>query len=323
MRRNLGVFGLAIALSLPRFAAAQPGKDPATADELFDRAKELLRAGDWVGACEKFEESMALDPSVSTELKIARCHEHEGKLTLALHDYQSALERNRRVIQAEQRRAALEEFAKRALAELEPRVPKLEVVMPERPPGLRLMSAGRELPLAALRDPLPADPGPLELVAEAPGYGTFRRTVFLVEGQTTAVAITLLPSAPIDSSAKPSSPVAEPPSPARSSGAQRIIAFSVGGAGLVAIGFAAWFGLQTLAKVNDSSQYCQGERCQQPGLDLRDQARGTETAALVCLFGGAALVGAGIVLLATSPRDHSAHVALGLTPSGLLAEGAF
>src|SRR3954463_9284040 len=88
-------------------ASAQPARDPAMAESLFARGKALLEQGDWPGACGKFQASLELDPSVSTALKIARCHEHEGKLALAWSDVGAALKLNQGVVQPEARRREL------------------------------------------------------------------------------------------------------------------------------------------------------------------------------------------------------------------------
>jgi hypothetical protein len=331
--RVLATLTLALA-TMSAEAHADPARDPAAADELFNRGKELLQAGDWVQACAKFRGSMELDPSIGTLLKIAKCHEHEGKLALALHDYRAALVMNRqKVDQTEPRRTALDEFTRNALAQLEPRVPKVHIVVAERPAGLHMSRDGQELPMAALEEELPADPGTLTIVAEAPGYEAETRTVLLTEGQTAEVRIALRASpsgaggwgsSPLpegEASARaPAGPVSRPPP----SSTQRVLGFASGGAGVVALGLAGWFGLQTLSKVNDSSPYCDASgRCQRPGADLRDQARGTQTISLVLLGVGAALVGTGIVLIATSPRAGKRPVAAGVAPAGAFVIGAF
>jgi tetratricopeptide (TPR) repeat protein len=115
---------MAFALSMTAAARAEPTRDPAAAEALFNEAKALLKRGDWGAACAKYRASMELDPAVATLLKIASCYEREGKLAAAWYDYQRALKLNReRTDQSAQRRKALEAYATKALAALEPRVP--------------------------------------------------------------------------------------------------------------------------------------------------------------------------------------------------------
>jgi len=307
-------------------ALAQPKHDPAAADDLFTRGKELLAQGNWPEACAKFQASMELDPAVSTLLKIAKCHEREGKLALALHDYRAALALNRtRPNQTEERRAELEAFANAALAELEPRVPKLRVVVTNRPAGLKITRDGQELPLAALGEDLPVDPGTVEVVAEAPSFKQEKRSVVLREGGKQEVSITLMP---IETpSTAPPPPVTMSPNsePARDRGvdsgsSRRTIGFVVGGVGIVGLGVAGWLGLQTMSKVSDSQQYCDASyRCKQPGVDLINDARGTQTAGFIALGVGAVALGAGIYLVATSPSSRRIEVGVG--PLGTFVRG--
>ena len=56
---------------------------------------------------------MELDPSVGALLKIGKCSEHDGKLALALHDYNAVLVLNRQQAgQTERRRVEVEQFTK-------------------------------------------------------------------------------------------------------------------------------------------------------------------------------------------------------------------
>ena len=71
---------------------------------------------------------MILYPAASTLLNIARCYEHDGKLALAWSAYQRALVINRET-QGEERKRALEEIAQKGLAKVEPRVPRIKIVM--------------------------------------------------------------------------------------------------------------------------------------------------------------------------------------------------
>jgi len=315
--------------SLP--AMAQPVRDPAAADELFEHGKALLQAGDWTGACAKFRVSMDLDPAVGTLLKIARCDEHVQKLALALHDYRAALELNRtKVDQTDARRAELEAFTRAALDQLEPRVPQLRVVVDDPPPGLRLTRGDEELPMAALGEDLPVDPGSVEIVASAPGYRTERRAVVIAEGARMEVTIALAPASEEPFARTPATGAADHASsaPTRSwGGARRIGAYTLAGAGIVALGVAGYFAIETVSKVNEASSDCVNlSACPQAEFDMAKgliaQARNTQTAGFVLLAVGGSLVGAGAVLFLTAPKhDRAASVVLG--PSGAWVRGTF
>ena len=47
----------------------------AQAEALFERGRALLADGQWDAACEKFRASVALEPTASSLIKVARCDE--------------------------------------------------------------------------------------------------------------------------------------------------------------------------------------------------------------------------------------------------------
>lgn len=314
-------------------AAQQPTRDPVSAELLFDVGKSLLQKGDWPGACAKFQASMDLDPAVGTLLKIAKCHEHDKKLSIAWYDYQRALVLNReKKDQSEQRRAELDEFTKKQIAALEPRVPRIRVSVAERPPGLKVTRDGQEIPASALGEALPVDPGPHEIVAEAPGRRTERRPVTVDEGKTEDVALTLVREAPppLATAAPPppaaSAPPAIAPAPAQPQPdaapssepgqLQRSAGLVVAGLGVVGIGVSIGLFAATSSKVGESNAFCdETNHCQPDGLALRGDARTLQAAGLVTLAVGAGAAAAGIVLYATAPKKAS----VALTPAGAAA----
>jgi hypothetical protein len=309
-------------------ARAQSSHDPAAADELFERGKELLRAGNWPEACAKFEASMELDPAVGTLLKLAKCSEHDGKLALALHDYQTALALNRdKPDQTDARRAELDAFTRAALLDLEPRVPKLRVIVLEPPSGLRVTRGGADLPIAALGEDLPVDPGPFEVVATAPGFQTERRSVVLEPGEIRTLTVSLSREPPS------SRPAASERSPTvafhtRNPDARRLGAYVVGGVGILSLAVAGYFAIETVVKVSDASPYCTNGYCKSQGYnDIGDASR-DQTAGFVLLAVGAGLVGTGLALFFTSPGRHSdgpgaATGSLAVGPTGVLARGTW
>src|SRR5688572_16853311 len=129
------------ALALP--ARAEPTlRDPVLAEAEFQHGWALLEKGDWPAACARFEASMALEPAVSTALRIAACREREGKLATAWYEYQKALKLNDELPQSEERRAELAGYARAALAALEPKVPRLRVVLRAPPEGASVHKNG-------------------------------------------------------------------------------------------------------------------------------------------------------------------------------------
>jgi hypothetical protein len=311
---------LVVAATAGPEAYAEPVRDPAAALELFNRARQMQAAGDWTGACAKFQASMDLNPATGTQIRLARCNEHQGKLARAWADYHAALTLNRSLSgQSEERREELRQVAERELAALEPRVPKLRLVLRDLPREVHLFRGGVPLPETALGEELPVDPGLVEIAVEAPGYVPVRRTVVAAEGEVVAVEIVLqpLPAAPPPAAASAGVATPGPAAPTRLGG-RRVAALAVGGAGLAGLGVAAGFGLDTLSKISASSPYCTpSEKCKPLGLTLLAEASRSQAAGFVGLGVGTALVATGIALWVTAPQAARAPpLAVSLGPGG-------
>lgn len=170
--------------------AAAGVPDP-LATQLFADAVALLEKNEWPQACSKFEASMALWSSPSTLLNIARCYEHDGKLSLAWSAYQRALVINRET-QPPERKKELDEVATKGLAAIEPRLPRLKIVMTGAvPAGLKVTQNGKDVPVAVLGTPIPVDPGQQSIVAEANDFEPFTQAVAVKEGELIEIPVTL------------------------------------------------------------------------------------------------------------------------------------
>jgi hypothetical protein len=166
--------------------------DPAAA-ALFQSGRDLIDKGQWDEGCAKFEASMTLYPAASTLLNIARCYEHKGKLALAWSAYQRAIVLNRET-QGEERRKALDDVAKKGLANVEPRLPRIEIDVKGAPTGLRVTHNGNEIPPAVFGTVVPVDPGPQTVWAEAPGYEPYQKTIDVPEGKRVTFTIDMRPA---------------------------------------------------------------------------------------------------------------------------------
>ena len=182
--------------------------------------------------------------------------------------------------------------ARAELAEVEALTPGLVVTLPDPPPpGAHVLLDGEPLAAADLGHPLPRNPGAHALVAEAPGLGRIERTVVLTAGGGDE-RVDLSPSA----RTAPQSLV-----PA-------VVAFSVGGAGLIAGTTAA--------------------------ILLRNARSGTTALRVTEVAGftaGGLAAGTGVILLvlrARSPRSASSapvpvEVRVGVGPGSLSVSGVY
>jgi hypothetical protein len=320
----LGV--MVVATLAPAIAHAQD------AEALFEQGKQLAQQGLWPEACAQFRASMDLDPSVGALLKIARCHERDGKLRNARDDYEAALRLSDQKRDAtEQRRAQVEAYAREGLSRLDSRIPHLRVRVSAPPPDLHVRANGEDLPLSRLGESMAVDPGPIDLVAEAPGYQTERRSVVVEEGGTSEVMLTLgpVPAAP----ATPSPPaelrtlVPLAPGPAAiPSRAVRTTALGLGIGGIAVLGVAGVLGIETLSKVGSAKGYCDATyHCSPPGFDLLHEAAGDQTGGFIALGVGSALLAGGLALALTTHAPHSeTHtVSVVVSPRGAALRGAW
>ena len=284
------LFGAAPALAAPA--------DPAAADALFKSARALVEKGDWAAGCPKFEASLALNPSASTALNIAKCHEHDGKIATAWEDYRSALVLNRETKGAARQRE-LEAIAKEGVSALEARLPRLRIVIQSPPAGLKVLRDNTEILAAALGEALPLDPGRHEVQASAPGYQAETRSVTAEEGKTTTLEIALKAAAPRAPSPRPRDGTARGGVPAW--------AWVTGALGLALGGVAAFFLADDLSAVSALRRNCTtdktGTSCV-PGYDYaHDNGRKNRGFGLFVGLGSASVIaiGAAVVGIVRAP----------------------
>src|SRR5262249_40749139 len=124
-----GGLALIVVLSIVTGRAyAQSGDAGEMAVQLFDQGLALRKAGHWAEASRRFEDSLRLQAKVGTQLNLALCYEHLGKLVAAWQVYQNAIALA--AATADSRR----NFAWERATALAPRLPRLAVVAPASPP---------------------------------------------------------------------------------------------------------------------------------------------------------------------------------------------
>lgn len=295
---------------------AQPTRDPVGAEALFNSAMALLDKGDWPAACAKLQASQELDPAVSTLVKLAQCKEHEGKLAEAWYLLQEAYKLNRaKEDQQAKRRQELEAYTSKLLAEIEPRVPKLRVVISNAPDGMKVSRDGAEIPLSTLGQSLPANPGAHSILVEARGFVTARRSFTLAEGQALDVSIDLQRETARPVPAPAYTTVDTPIAEASHGASRRTIGFVLGGVGVAGLLTAGVLGGVTLAKVGAAAP-------DESGNDARAAARSTQTAAFIASGVGVAALGTGIIVIVSAPKS-STPVAFRFGPGSASVRAAF
>ncbi|MEO7733220.1 MAG: hypothetical protein ABIY55_19815 [Kofleriaceae bacterium] len=289
-------------------ADAQSGEAGSLAEQLFNQARELGRAGKWVEACPKFEASLRYDAALGTRLNLATCYEHIDRLASAWALYRESIDLAKKAGDSKRR-----DYAQSQAAALEPRLAKLTITAPaKRAPGLVVTRDGTAIESGALGTPLYVDAGAHELTATAPGFESLTQTITIVDGKPETIAIpTLTPkpiATPVAEAPKPIAAGRVAPAPAPAS-TRKYAALGIGAAGVVAVGVGLVFGAKASSNYNDATTLCGPDvLCSKPdyarGSQLTQDAHSSATISTVLVIGGGAAIVAGAIVLLTAPRPQ-------------------
>lgn len=296
-----GLFVVALVAS-PRVARAD---DHAIAEALFQAGKSLMNEGKIDEACPKLQESQRIEPGGGTLLLLGMCHQQQGKLASAVAELRSAQSMARR-----DHRLDREKLATKHLAELEGKVSTVLVRTANRDATLRVDGTVVSAEVASV--PLPIDPGAHTIEVSAKGKKT--RVVKLTVGAVAENRTLDVPALEDEPVAK--EPTREAPKPERGAApppgdpgaTQRIVGWSLVGAGAVAVGVGAVFGVKAIGDNADAKDACDPARCTSAeGLAKNDDARASATVANVVVGLGLAVVTTGIVVVLLAPKASAAR----------------
>jgi tetratricopeptide (TPR) repeat protein len=176
---------IAIAAWLVLVEAAQ-AESLNPAEVAFEKGRLLAEANLHARACAAFELSQRLDPQFGTQFNLAGSYASAGKLATALRLYRELSRSDSNA----SRRAKAAELA----AELEPRVPKVQVGarIDQQTPDLRVFVGDTEV-TSLLDVDVPFDPGHYVISAIRPGYRPFQRTIHIRPKEVASVVVELEP----------------------------------------------------------------------------------------------------------------------------------
>jgi hypothetical protein len=304
---------LVLVVSAPVLADSKSDK----ADKLFAKAKKLQAQKNYAEACPTFEEVDNLDPGIGAKLNTAKCYEDWGRLATAYRWYEDA---SKMAGEANDARVGA---IKKQIDNLDPDVPRLTLkVQPGADPDVlaTLTLDGKPVTDSAINTELRVDPGPhaVEFVVDDK---TKKKTIPVERGGESEVTLDIPkgegkkkhdePVGKTDDKKKPDreeGPVEQPTNHAHRN--RLILAGTVGGAGVVAIGVAGILTLGAKSKYNDAIDAdCGGSSsmCNAKGLSDTHDARHTANIATVVTLVGVAAVGTGVVLWLTAPDSAPAH----------------
>jgi hypothetical protein len=138
-----------------------------------------MAAGKIAEACDAFQKSHSLDPAVTTIFALATCRERLGQLANAMELFLEA-ERQTRTA-SDKVTAQLHTLARDRAAKLEPRVPKLTIMVPDQSKiaELEILRDTVSIPAEGWNRALPVNGGTYTITARVPGANEWSTTVTL------------------------------------------------------------------------------------------------------------------------------------------------
>jgi hypothetical protein len=318
------VTAASIALALLAPAAARAQEKESVAEALFRKAQDRMAQSDVDAACALFAQSLAADSALGTLLNLAACHEKQGKTATAWTEFAAA---QARAASADDARRAT--FAKLHVDGLEAKLHRVVIEIMTPAPGLRLLVDGKEVGHDAWGSPLPLDPGEHSVEVTAEGRAPFLRKLNLgPSAGTDRIEVTL--AAPVVVAPVPTQ-VPPPAPPSNRAPWQRTTGIAAIAFGVVGLGTAAVFGVETVSKTNQRNALCApGAPCsQQAAFDADHAARVDQQAMFVSGAIGVAAAAAGAALLVVSRGKAPAASGWKLAPvvepghAGLDVRGSF
>jgi hypothetical protein len=296
----LSVLALTVCLAHARLARAE-GANPAAAEALFDQGRVALAAGDFDTACARFRESERLDPALGTRFNLADCEEKRGRLASAWSLFRGVVAQ---LPEGDDRLPV----AQRRLAALEPRVPRLTMVLaPGAPRTARVKEGETEFTVGSFGVALPLDPGLHHLIVSAPGHATRAIDVALEPGETAEVKIAPGPALVVE---------AEAPEVHVSSEDHRTLGYVLAGVGAAGLLVGAVSGALVLHQksVYDDNCNTREKTCNQTGKDAGAVGRTLGVVSVAGFATGVVAAGAGSYFILTSSGGHETRVSAGVTP---------
>ncbi len=301
-----------------------------------------MAAKQYADACPKFAESERLDPAPGTLLNLATCYERNGQIASAWVTFKEAAAAARKADQTERARLARDK-----VAELEPKLPLLTIVVPAAAdrPDLEIRRDGAIVGRPEWGAAIPVDPGTHVVEAAAPGRTPWQGTtnvgganlkqsleVPALEPAPAPPAVALPSTAPTPT---PTPAPTLPPAPgdASSGAAMRTAAYVAGGLGVAGLAVGTIAGLLALGDHDTMSHECIASGsslvCSARGFDASRDAQRAATASTIGFVAGAVLLAGATTLFLVAPSSRRATAAWALAPAvgprggGVTLEGSW
>ena len=322
MRITTLAFAALVGVCVPTAASAQD--NTAFAQQRFTRGTTLYDARDFPHALDEFRASIELYASPNTRLYLARCLRELGRLDEAVPEFERAMREAGDRARLDPRYVQTRDAAQAELAQVEPRVGRLTLTVPDVPEGASVRVNQRVVPVAALGIAIPVMPGAVTITIEAAGFEPEERRTEVAAGREATVGVVLRRRADaggvteVATLVRPRVPV---PADSRG-GPPRSLAWigvGVGAAGFA--GFAAFYALAS-GRFDDLEARCGGAPCAGVPQSDVDEGRTFQVLTNVSLGVGIAGAAAAVTLFALG-RSPAPPVAVAVGPRSVTVGGSF
>ncbi len=332
MRRTAFACALAAACLLSVGASAQTQE--AVAQTRFNKGRELFIAGQFAPALVEFRAATELYESPNTRLYIARCERELGHFASAYIELERAASEAADRSRADPRYASTRDAAKQEASAIEPKLAHVTVLAPSGlPDGATLTMNGAPLGAAAVGVAAPIDPGPIEIVVNAPGYVTLRKSARASAGESVEIKLQLEKEATATSTSTTATtttstsannvvtpPIVNTPpvDVAPASHGLRNAGFVVGGIGIAGMGVFAAFAALAQTRYDQLKNECGGLGACDSSYDAKiNEGAMFATIANVALAASSAMIVTGTIMIiagVSTGRVVSPPVQAGFAP---------
>jgi len=325
-------------MSYSSIAGAVSDEERAGARAAANAGLDAIAAQRWADAVSYFEKAESLVHAPTHLLNIARAHEKLGQLVEAREAYMKVV-REELAADAPKAFQKAQADARTELAALEPRVPRVSVVVQgagDLP--VKVHMNGTPVPDGLVGVPRPLNPGSYEFQAFAEGAKSNPSTLLLRESAAETIVLTLraaTTAAPAAATAPSAALSSESPKEQQDTGhggggvsGMRIASYVSMGVGVVGLGVGTAFAVKAANKRSEADGICShtgafscptGSRAQVEQLD--SEADKAKNVSIVGFIVGGVGVATGITLFVLSPKSGSKSASLmpwiGLNSAGV------
>jgi hypothetical protein len=179
------LFTAAMAAAWASASAPAAAGDPAVADQLFKKAKDLLGQGRVSEACRAFQESFETDPALGALMNLADCLERDGRVASAYGRWGEAVEL------AGRKNDDRLSFARSRRDALKPKLSFVTIQVAGQGQGLDIYRGNTKVAPGAYGSQLPTDPGETLIQVVRGDSVLWERKVVLKEAEATSVVVDL------------------------------------------------------------------------------------------------------------------------------------